>query len=153
MKKLTPRIALISILLNVFLVYIFVFKGETIQSNDDRVELVLSKENRDFALAEMRGFLESVQQINEGITNKDKQMVISAGEMSGGSVIAHAPKGMMKALPADFKAIGFSTHGLFDEIAEDAKENFDPTHTQKQLNSLLNKCIACHRSFKIGLKK
>jgi len=153
MKKIISITAFVSILLNLFLIYIFIFRGETVKTDDGRTEIRLSENNRDFALDEMRGFLESVQQINEGILTENKEIIIEAGNKSGGSVIAHAPKGMMKALPSDFKALGFSTHGLFDEIANDAKENFNPPHTQKQLNSLLNNCVACHQTFKIGLKE
>ena len=149
MKKTVTLLLVISILINLVLVYLFVIKGDVVSTNDERVAIRLSEANRSFALAEMRGFLESVQQINEGILNNNAQLVIDAGKKSGGSVIEHAPKGMMKALPSGFKKIGFSTHALFDEIAKDAENNFNPKHTQEQLNILLHKCTACHSSFKI----
>ncbi len=100
----------------------------------------------------MRGFLESVKGIQEGVLNNKAALIIKAGNKSGGSVIEHAPKGMMKALPMGFKKLGFATHDLFDEIAKDALENFNANHTQKQLNSLLGNCIACHSMYKIGVK-
>ncbi len=111
----------------------------------------LSKNNRDFVLAEMRGFLESVQLINNGIVNNDVSKVIEGGKKSGGSVIAHAPQGMMASLPMGFKKIGFATHDLFDEFSKTTKENFNTANTQKQLDVLLNKCIACHRTYKIEI--
>lgn len=149
MKKLVVVIMLVSILLNIGLIYIFVFKGETVKSNDKRVALMMSNDNKDFVLVEMRDFLESVQKINEGILNNDANKVIEAGNKSGGSVIDHAPKDLLKSLPLGFKQLGFSTHDLFDEIAKTAKENFEPIETQKKLNDLLNKCVACHHSYKI----
>ncbi len=100
----------------------------------------------------MRVFLESVRGIQEGILNKNPSIIITSGKKSGGSVIEHAPKGMMKSLPIGFKKLGFSTHDLFDKIAKDASENFNVNHTQKQLNSLLGNCVACHSMYKIGLK-
>ena len=128
-------------------------KGNTVPSKDNRVAIALSESNKDFALAEMRGFLESVQKINEGILNNNPDLIISGGKKSGGSVIAHAPKGMMKALPSGFKKLGFSTHALFDEIAKDAESNFDPKQTQNQLNNLLHKCTTCHQTYKIVVSK
>lgn len=153
MKKSILILTVVSILLNIGLVYFFVFKGETVKSNDHRTELNMSSNNRDFVLEEMRGFLESVQKINEGIINNDPKKVIEAGEISGGSVIEQTPKGLMKTLPVGFKQLGFSTHDIFDDIAENAKLNFNPKESQKQLNTLLNNCIACHKSYKITAYK
>lgn len=146
---MTLSIAILSILLNLGLIYMFVLKGSTVESSDSRVAIEMTESNREFVLAEMRDFLESVKEINEGILNNDSSLVIKAGEKSGGSVIAHAPKGLMKTLPIGFKQLGFATHDLFDEIAKNAKENFDLQQSQKQLNSLLYNCTACHQSFKI----
>ena len=149
MKLSKMVITATSIILNIILIYIFVFKGETVEANDNRTELTMSESNRDFVLLEMRDFLESIQQINEGILNNKPELIIKASKHSGGSVIEHAPKGLLKSLPMGFKELGFATHDLFDEIALNAEQNFDPKQTQNQLNSLLNNCTACHRSYKI----
>ncbi len=151
MKILTT----LSILLNIGLIYFFVFKGSTVhsQGQETRTTITMPKEHADFTLAEMRGFLESVQQINEGILTKNAKKIIAAGQKSGGSVIAHAPQGFLKRLPMPFKQLGFSTHDIFDEIAESASNNFDAQQSQKQLNKLLNNCIACHQSYLIKVIK
>ena len=151
MKKSYVILLIISIFLNVGLVYIFLFKGETVVTDDHRVELKMSESNRAFVMEEMRDFLESVQMINEGILSQNPEKVIKAGQRSGGSVIGHAPEGLLRSLPIGFKQLGFSTHDIFDEIASSATENFEPKETQKQLNELLNNCVACHQSYKIGL--
>ena len=145
----------LSVLLNVFLIYFFVFKGATASANqqDQRVTIEMPQGHTDFTLAEMRGFLESVQQINEGILNNDAKKVAAAGKKSGGSVIAHAPQGFLKRLPMAFKQLGFSTHDIFDEIANSADNNFNPQTSQAQLNKLLNNCIACHQGYKIKVIK
>ena len=149
MKKPFLILAIASILLNILLVYIFVFKGETFQTDDNRTEILMTANHRDFALDEMRTFLESVQQINDGILNNDAEKVVAAGKKSGGSVIDHAPAGFLKKLPMGFKQLGFATHDIFDEIAVSAGQHFNATESQEQLNKLLNNCIACHRSYKI----
>jgi hypothetical protein len=146
-------IAVISVFINVILIYVFLFKGQTASVNETRTTLKMSQSNQEFVMDEMRTFLESVQQINEGILNEDVDLIIKAAEKSGGSVIAHAPKGMLKSLPMGFKKLGFATHDTFDAIAEEAKSNFNPKQTQHQLNTLLNNCTACHKSYKIEINK
>ncbi len=149
MKKLPWILAAIFFILNIALVYVFVFKGETVNLKDGRKGIPVNKIDKSFVLNEMRNFLESVQQINEGIIKNDKDLVVKAGEKSGGSVIEHAPQGMMKKLPMDFKALGFSTHAIFDEIAEKGRTNFEPAQTREQMAKLLNNCVACHKQFKL----
>ncbi len=149
MKKGILILAIASVLLNIALVYMFILKGATIESNDIRINIAMTESNREFVMDEMRVFLESIKDINEGILNNDPEQVIKASEISGGSVIDHAPPGLLKTLPVGFKQLGFSTHDLFDEIAKNAKENFNPKQTQRQLNSLLYNCTVCHQSFKI----
>ncbi len=149
MKRLPTILATVFFLTTLFLIYFFVFKGNVIASEDNRVTIVLSKSNSDFALKEMRIFLESVQQINEGILTKDSSLVYKAARQSGGIVVEHTPENMMRSLPIGFKKLGFSVHDKFDEIADSirAENNFDWAH--KELNTLLNLCVTCHRSYKI----
>jgi len=151
MKK--TSLIIILLITNIFTIYLFVFKGAVAKTEDNRTAIKLSAANDAFAKAEMRGFLESVQEIQLGITNNDAQKVINAGKKSGGFVIDHAPQGMMKALPAGFKKLGFETHDFFDEIAKSAETNFDPKTTQEQVNRLLVNCVACHRAYKLQVIK
>jgi len=151
MKKPIVIITILSVLLNIVVLYLFVIKGETVVSDDSRVALEMSDSNRDFVLEEMRDFLESVRKINEGILKEEPNLIIEAGKKSGGSVIDHAPKGLLKSLPIGFKELGFATHDIFDEIQKSAKNNFNPKESQSQLNILLNNCVACHQSYKIEI--
>jgi hypothetical protein len=151
MKKLSLPIIILLLLTNIFTIYLFVFKGDVAKTIDNRTAIKLSAANDAFAKEEMRGFLESVQEIHLGITNNNAQQVTAAGKKSGGFVIDHAPKGMMKALPVGFKKLGFATHDLFDEIAKSAETNFDPKVTQEQVNRLLVNCVSCHRAFKLQI--
>ena len=128
----------------------FIFKGKVAAITDDsRVVVELTEGNADFALDEMREFLESVQQINEGILNKNAEQIEKAAKKSGGLVIDHAPKGMLASLPIGFKELGFATHDLFDEIADSIQVNKNVKQTHSQLGKLLNNCVACHKLYKI----
>ncbi len=150
MKKIPIILALFFFSTTVALIYLFVFKGKVAEAtNDNRVHIELTEGNVDFALDEMRVFLESVQQINAGILNENVEQIANAGEKSGGLVIAHAPKGMMANLPLSFKKLGFATHDLFDEIRDSIQMNQNFKQTQQQLGRLLNNCVTCHKSYKI----
>ena len=151
MKKATIIITILSVILNVILIYFFVIKGNTTKTKDGRIEVMMTENNKDFVLEEMRDFLESVQKINEGILKNNPKLVIEAGLKSGGSVIEHAPHGLIKSLPLGFKILGFGTHDVFDKFSKTSITNFDKKATQEKLNTLLNNCIACHKSYKIGV--
>lgn len=148
MKKIPLILLLFSLITNMVLVYFFVFKGDTAPTNDSRTAINITPQNREFVLAEMRGFLESIQAINQGISNNNPQKVMAAGEKSGSGVIEDAPAGLMKTLPLSFKSLGLGTHAKFDEIAKMARENYKQQEAQKQVASILSSCTACHQSFK-----
>lgn len=141
------------LILNIGLVYFFVFVGKTTESDDNRTAIILNRNHSDYALMEMRGFLESIQQINKGIMVNDAEMIAEAGGRSGGSVVAQAPPGMMKALPIGFKKLGFATHDLFDVISQTTSDNYSPDTAREQMASLLNNCVVCHRNYKIEVSK
>lgn len=151
MNKSILILAVVSVLVNMGLIYLFLIKGETKESEDLRTEITMTADHKEFVFVEMREFLESVQQINAGILEGKPEKIINAGKKSGSSVIAYAPQGLLKTLPSGFKALGFSTHDIFDEIAKSAEQNYDEKQTQKQLGTLLNNCVACHRAYKISV--
>ena len=147
MKKAPVIFAIVFFLSTLFLIYFFIFRGSVVESDDYRVAIELTEPNKEFALNEMRVFLESVQQINEGIINKDSSQIIKAARKSGGEVVEHSPKGMMASLPIGFKKLGFSVHDKFDEMADSIRANNDFSYAQREMNTLLNSCIACHRTY------
>ncbi|MCX7551774.1 hypothetical protein [Xanthomarina sp. F2636L] len=152
MKKLPSILAIVFFLSTLSLIYVFVFKGSVVETSDNRVGIELSQSNADFALKEMRGFLESIQQINERILNKDSEQIYVAARQSGANVVHEAPQGMMASLPIGFKKMGLNVHAKFDEIADSIKANNNFNYAQKELNTLLNSCITCHRTYKIEVR-
>lgn len=152
-KKITSVLLLISFALNVGLIYQFFYKGEkVVPAKEGRYEIKMTKENREFVMAEMRGFLESVQKINEGIAKNDPEIIAKVGQQSGTCKMDAVPQGLVKSLPFEFKQMGFQTHELFDVMAKMAKKKYDRQLTQEKLNQLLNNCVACHKTYKITTK-
>ncbi len=148
MKKKLVLFLSLSLLLNIALIYFFVFRGDVIVLEDHRQAIVISKENKEVVLTEMRSFLESIQEINQGLIDNNVQMIIDAGTKAGNGVVEKVPKGLMRKLPIAFKRMGFATHDLFDEISQDAKDHFNAKKTQEKLAELLNNCVACHKTYK-----
>lgn len=122
MKKIIPLFLLLSVFLNVGLIYKFFYAGETVSlAKDGRSEIKMTPENREYVMAEMRGFLESVQKINEGIAKNDPKIIEKVRQESGSCKVDGVPKGLIKSLPLGFKEMGFKTHELFDVMAKMAK--------------------------------
>lgn len=154
MKKIILIFLVLSIFLNVGLIYNFFYAGEAVSlAKDGRREIKMASENREYVMAEMRGFLESVQKINEGIAKNDPKIIEKVGQESGSCKVDGVPKGLVKSLPLGFKEMGFETHELFDVMSKMAKENYDRQQTQEKLNQLLNNCVACHKTYKISVEK
>jgi hypothetical protein len=153
MKKITIIALIISVILNIFLLYTFLLKGETqTLTTDSRVAILTTQHNKDFVMAEMRGFLETVKAINEGMINNNPQQIIDAAHKAGGAATEHAPTDLLRVLPIGFKKMGFNTHDRFDELAETVKLKFDKNKTQEQLNGILNNCTSCHQAYKFEIK-
>lgn len=148
MKKTLIVFLIISLIANAALIYFFFYKGDTIKMTDERTAIKITAQNREFVLAEMRGFLESIRDINEGMSQNNSKKIIAAGEKAGSGIIEDAPKGLLKTLPIGFKTLGLDTHSKFDALAKMARENYKQEEAQKQVTQILNNCTACHRSFK-----
>ena len=149
MKKLIYLLLIISLLANVFLIYKFLISGNTVKlPNDERTGIVVSEENRDFVMFEMRTFLKGVQAIHEGIQEDDYVKIEKSAAISGREVETHVPPDLMSALPIEFKKLGLDTHDRFDKIAEMARNKVKKEVLNKELAGLLNNCTSCHASFK-----
>lgn len=123
--------------------------GSVAVSDDDRVVVVLSKEECNLILNEMRNFLISTQKISEAITNEDMELVARLAKAAGMAAEENTPGSLLAKIPLSMKTLGFDTRKRFDQIAEDAEQVKVPMHSRRQLERLMQNCIACHASFKI----
>jgi hypothetical protein len=132
-----------------YMVYSFVLTGETEQTEDGRQALLLNEAEKDLLLTEMRSFLLAVQQISDGVTKEDLELVASSARAVGAAAQQSVPANLTAKLPLEFKRLGFDTHRQFDALALDAEQLGDSQHSLKQLSGLMNNCIACHSTYKI----
>jgi hypothetical protein len=124
-------------------------QGDVAPSEDNRIAVNLSKDERNLVLNEMRNFLISTQGVSEAITNNDLQLAAKLASEAGMQAESNTPGSLLSKIPLAMKTLGFDTRKKFDEIALDALKLNDPKHSRNQLDQLMKNCIVCHASFKI----
>ena len=135
-------VGVLSIVVSVF-AYKFT-KGEVALSDDGRLAVKLSKNERNALLLEMRTWLQSSQSILEAVSAKNFEEVSRVAKISGMGAEANTPGSLFRKLPLEMKVLGFDTRKKFDEIAVDAIKLKNSEHTVKQLSNAMSNCIACH---------
>jgi len=124
-------------------------KGSVAKSNDNRIAVMLNKDERNLVLEEMRAFLVSVQAVSQAITDNDKVLIAQHATKAGMQAEADTPGALFQKIPLSMKRLGFDTQKKFDAIAESAKNGADPLTIRKQLDTLMSNCIACHTIYKL----
>lgn len=148
--KILWLIIILLLALSGFLVKKFIIGGSNvIASTDGRSAVVMTKDERDLILTEMRDFLISVQGVSQAITENDMVKVADLAQKAGMSAEEGTPPALLAKIPLAMKKLGFDTRGKFDEIAETAKTTKDPIIARKQLDTLLQNCIACHAIYRL----
>jgi len=151
MNKLSTAIIALLLLVIAAGAYKFTSPTDIIQSTDGRTAIPLKAEERDLVLAEMRGFLQTVQQINTGISKDDMKMVAEAAKKMGAAAKNEVPSTLAAKLPMDFKKLAFDTHKKFDQLALDAKDLEDGMQSLSQVATLMENCVACHKAFRFDV--
>ena len=130
-------------------IYKFVIEGSTRQSTDNRLAIQVTAGEKDMVLAEMRAFLASVQQITQGVSSKDMQLIATSARTVGLAAQQGMPGSLMGKLPLEFKQLGRNTHEQFDLLALDAEQLEDAEHSLSQLGALMQNCVACHATYRL----
>ena len=147
--KLPWIINLVFLAVILTMAYMFLLRGNTVASEDERTAIVVTESERQLLLAEMRGFLEAIQEITEAAGNGDMATIATVARSVGSASTAEVPVTLMGKLPLEFKTLGFSTHGLFDELAINAEDIGDPSIMMTSVGALLQNCTSCHAGYKI----
>jgi hypothetical protein len=129
--------------------YLFVWRGAVLPASDGRTAILLDAGERDRVLAEMRAFLEAVQQISAAVAAEDMPAIGEAATRVGAAAQQAVPATLVGKLPLEFKTLGFDTHQRFDQLALDAAELGDETVALKQLSEIMLNCVGCHGAYRI----
>jgi cytochrome c556 len=122
--------------------------GEVQPSDDGRQAVMLTKNERNALLLEMRNWLQNSQAILAASSEKDFDTVIKSARASGMAAEAGTPGSLFRKIPVEMKALGFGTRKQFDEIAADAEQFKDQNRTVAKLSVAMNNCIACHATYR-----
>jgi len=153
MCKFCWGVSLLSVGAVLAMAYMFMIRGSVEASEGDgRTTIMLTAGERELVLNEMRGFLESVQEIVTGAVNKDMKSVYAAAHKSGMAGVGEVPVSLMGKLPLAFKTLGMSTHKGFDALAMEAQDIGDPQVVLGKLGELMNNCTTCHASYRFNIE-
>jgi hypothetical protein len=111
----------------------------------------LESGERNLVLKEMRAFVESLQLMLDALSKDDMKGVAKAARAMGMVKSQDVSLAMVGKLPLEFKKLAFGVHGGFDTIANDAEAIGTTKHTLGQLSEVLQKCVACHRSYQLKI--
>ena len=129
--------------------YIALVRGNTVASDDGRTAIIMTSDERDLVLAEMRGFLEAVQAITESVAENDMAGAARNARKVGSGAAEGVPLALMAKLPLEFKTLGLSTHSAFDNVALEAEGIGSDTEVLKQISTLMLNCTGCHAGYKL----
>lgn len=132
-----------------FMAVKFMVMGETQQSPDGRTAIVVTAQERDQILLEMRMFVETVQTIIVANNAGDLNSIALATKGVGRAAQGQMSSVLVGKLPMGFKELGFDTHYRFDQLGLDAEQQMSPEHISQQLGALMGNCVACHKTYRL----
>ncbi|MDE2379673.1 hypothetical protein [Bradyrhizobium sp.] len=128
---------------------VFFVRGRTQIAPDGRTAVLLTADERNLVLAEMRGVLGSVQGIVDGVNAGDMKRVAQAARASGMAAAADVNPALMAKLPLEFKELGLGLHRRFDDIARAADSGASREQVLTSLGAQLSACIGCHEGYRL----
>ena len=127
----------------------FFVRGQTQVAPDGRTTVLLASDERNLVLTEMRGMLETVQIVVDGVNEGDMKQVAQAARASGIAAAADVNPALMAKLPLEFEQLGLSVHKRFDEIATAADSGASREQLLTSLSTQLSACVSCHAGYRL----
>lgn len=147
MKNLSWILVVILSLIVAMFAYKFT-AGAVAPSDDGRQAVIISKDERNALLLEMRTWLMSAQGVLAAAVKEDLPKVAKIARVSGMAAEAETPGSLFRKIPLEMKKLGFATRARFDDIAVLAEEGKDSKEILALLGDTMNNCIACHAMYR-----
>ncbi|WP_175596493.1 hypothetical protein [Bradyrhizobium embrapense] len=122
------------------------------QPTDTREPVQRTEAERAFVLEQMRLFLTTVVEIEEGLGSGDLDLVAREAAARGrkaNAALARPPTLAAKESDA-WKAMIGSVRSGFDQIAEEAAARAPTAKINKTLADTMRNCVACHQAYRIA---
>jgi len=127
--------------------------GKTEPLTDGRTAIIVTPQERDLILLEMRMFVETIQATIVANNAGDMNSVAGAAKSVGKAAQGQMSSALVGKLPLGFKKLGFDTHARFDQMALDAEQDMSPEHISQQLGVLMANCVACHNTYRLATEE
>ena len=115
---------------------------------DTRERIVLPAPARNMVLAEMRVMLESISGVVAALSEGDMAAAAQAARASGMAAAVDVDPAVRELLPAAFVELGMATHQGFDALADQLEQPVDQQTALAELATLMQKCVACHATYR-----
>ena len=149
MCKLCWTLLLAAVVAAIIAVMMIASGNKTSPAPDGREVIWLEPQQRGLVLAEMRTFVDSLQNITHALGTGDSDLFQKAALKVGLEAQQGVPLDMMKALPLPFKKLGMDTHKKFDQLAANAEQGASNEQLLIELSQLMNNCVACHAAYQL----
>lgn len=117
----------------------------------DRREVVsFGTAAREELRAGMRGYLESVQGIVDGLSTSRPAEVAASAARSGERMLTLESAITGLALPPGFVTLSLDTHRKFDALAAMAATGAPRLQLLGALDEILSNCTSCHAAYRLG---
>lgn len=127
----------------------FFINGTKQRGVDERTSIILSTDEKDYILYEMRGLLEAIGEIVTALSEGEFAKVSSAARLVGSEHMGGEPISLVAKLPIEFKKLGMETHELFALLAVEAEDMRDQDVILDQLGNIINNCTTCHSAYQL----
>ena len=154
-RKLQACFAVIALLVIVIaaMAYKFIVAGSTGETRDGRTVVLVTPAERLFMLNEMRGLFAGVPGLAGALAREDFAQAAKLARSLGSDPDSAQAATLMGKLPLDFKALGLSLDSDFERMAKalETGEAKDSKGVLRQLSGTLQKCVACHARYQLGV--
>jgi len=127
-------------------------RGSTGVSSDNRTAVIVNPAEKDLILAEMRVLLGAVQGTVSGLHTGNRAEMAKGLRAAGMAQAADVNPALMAKLPLAFKQSGMSVHADFDTLADAVEKGASEKETLQRLDSVLQRCVACHAGYRLEAK-
>ena len=149
MKKYAGLAAIVLWLMTAVAIGIVFVRGRTAPGSDGRTAVLLHPAERDYVLSEMRSLLGAVREITAGLAESDLKRIRKAASAVGMAGAHDAAPTLLAKLPLGFKQMAMPLHAGFDDLAAAAERGEPTAALAGRLIEQLDRCSACHESFRI----
>ncbi len=128
------------------------FGGNTVPYADGRTVVLLTSDERNRVLGEMRALLEGAKGIIQAAVAGDMDAVASEARAVGMAAAKGESPALMAKLPGDFLTMGMSAHKAMDDLAALAESGGDPMQVLGALGEAMDVCTGCHAAYRLGVE-